>query len=159
MIFDPGAILERLVDGGVDFVVIGGLAATMYGASLLTADLDIMYARDPANLTRLAGVLSNLKVRLRGAEDLTLRVDAQFLRNGDRFTFTSELGDLDILATATGAAPYGDIRARAVGLTLGEARVLVADLDDLIAMKRATGRPKDENKLAELLELRGLMEE
>jgi hypothetical protein len=94
MTFDPGAILERLVDGGVDFVVIGGLAATLHGASLLTADLDIMYAREPANLRRLASILSDLHVRLRGAEDLPLHVDAQLLRNGDRFTFTSTLGDL-----------------------------------------------------------------
>jgi hypothetical protein len=159
MTFDPGAILERLVDGGVDFVVIGGLAATLHGASLLTADLDIMYAREPANLRRLASVLSALHVRLRGAEELPLHVDAQLLRNGDRFTFTSTLGDLDILATASGAAPYDEIRARAVELWMNDAYILVASLDDLIAMKRATARPKDQNKLAELLELRALMKE
>jgi hypothetical protein len=156
MTFDPGAILERLVGGGVDFVVIGGLAATMHGASLLTADLDIMYAREPANLRRLASVLSKLHVCLRGAEELPLHVDAQLLRNGDRFTFTSTLGDLDILATASGAAPYDEIRARSIELQMGDAHVLVANLDDLIAMKRAIGRPKDQNKLAELLELREL---
>lgn len=156
--YDPLALLGRLVAGDVDFVVIGGLAATIHGAAIPTQDLDIMYERSPANLERLAAVLAGLSVRLRGAEDLPLRVDAGLLRNGDRFTFTSPLGDLDILATADGAAPYAELKARAVSLDVGPYRVSIASLDDLIAMKRAAGRAKDMPKLAELLELSDLME-
>lgn len=155
---DPIALLGRLADGGVDFVVIGGLAATIHGAALPTQDLDIMYDRGLDNLERLAAVLDGLSVKLRGAEELALRVDTRLLRNGDRFTFTSPLGDLDILATADGAAPYTEVKARALRLAIGPYRVAVASLDDLIAMKRAAGRPKDLPKLAELLELRDLME-
>jgi hypothetical protein len=153
---DPIALLGRLVEGGVDFIVIGGLAATIHGAALPTEDVDILYDRSPSNLERLAAVLEGLPVRLRGAEDLPLRVDAALLRNGDRFTFTSPLGDLDILATADGAQPYGELKARAQWLEIGSHRVAVASLDDLIAMKRAAGRPKDIPKLTELLELREL---
>jgi len=156
--FDPLALLGRLIEGDVDFVVIGGLAATIHGAALPTQDLDIMYDRSPANLEHLAAVLDGLSVRLRGAEDLLLRIDAGLLRNGDRFTFTSPLGDLDILATAQGAAPYPEIKARAAWLDIGPHHAAVASLDDLIAMKRAAGRPRDMPKLAELLELRDLME-
>jgi hypothetical protein len=111
------------------------------------------------NPERLAAVLDGLSVQLRGAEDLPLHVDAALLRNGDRFTFTSSLGDLDILATADGAAPYPEIKARVRWLDIGPHRVAVASLHDLIAMKRAAGKPKDVPKLAELLELRDLTEE
>ncbi|HZS93415.1 MAG TPA: hypothetical protein VFA78_01335 [Chloroflexota bacterium] len=154
--FDPLAILGRLVEGDVDFVIIGGLAATIHGAAIPTRDLDVMYDREPANLERLAAVLAGLSVRLRGAEDVPLRVDARLLRNGDRFTFTTPFGDIDILATADGAASYGDVRERAQLLDIGPYRVRVASLDDLIDMKRGANRPKDEPKLAELLELRDL---
>jgi hypothetical protein len=156
--FDPLALLGRLVDGEVDFVVIGGLAATIHGAAIPTRDLDIMYDRAPTNLEHLAAVLAGLKVRLRGAEDLPVRVDARLLRNGDRFTFTTTLGDLDILATAEGAPPYKELKARAATLDIGPYRVPVASLDHLIAMKRAANRPKDMPKLAELIELRKLTE-
>jgi len=157
--FDPFDLLKRLTDAQVDFVVIGGLAATIHGASLPTVDLDIIYERSGPNLDRLAKVLNELRVRLRGAEDLPLHVDARLLHAGDRFTFTSDLGDLDILATADGAAPYAEIKARAATVMLGSHVVLTASLDDLILMKQVTGRVKDRAKLAELLELRELIED
>jgi len=97
-------------------------------------------------------------VRLRGAEDLPLRVDALFLRNGDAFTFVSRMGDFDIMATATGAPSYDELAKRAVAIPLFGASIKVAGLDDLIAMKRSTGRAKDVPKLAELLELRKLVQ-
>lgn len=157
--FDPVPLLGRLIDGKVDFVLIGGLAATIHGASLPTLDVDIMYSAKPANLTRLARVLEALPVRLRGAEDVSVHVDDRLLRHGDRFTFVSPYGDLDVLATSDGAAPYGEVKARAVWLNIGAYRVPVASLDDLIAMKQGAGRPKDVPKLHELAELKNLQEE
>jgi hypothetical protein len=153
MRFDPFGLLRRLVDAKVDFVVIGGLAATLHGAALPTLDLDIMYERSRSNLERLALVLQDVHVRLRGAEDLPLPMDARLLYAGDRFTFTTDWGDLDVFATADGAAPYEEIRARASPVDLGSFTVFVADLHDLIEMKRAVMRQKDHAKLAELLEL------
>jgi hypothetical protein len=154
--FDPIALLERLVDGEVDFVIIGGVAATIQGAALPTIDLDIIYERTPANIARLAIVLESLEVRLRGAEDVAQRVDARLLRAGDRFTFTTPLGDLDVLGTADGAPSYPQVKRNTAEVEVGRYTVSVASLDDLIAMKRATGRPKDVPKLAELIELRKL---
>lgn len=156
--FDPEPLIRRLIDGQVDFVVIGGLAATLLGAVLPTYDLDIIYERSRPNLDRLAEVLRSLNVRLRGAEDIPLRVDALLLRNGDAFTFATRSGDFDILATATGAPSYDELARRAVAIPLFGATIKVASLDDLIAMKRTTGRAKDVLKLAELLELRKLVQ-
>lgn len=73
--FDVGALLERLASEGVDFVIIGGMAATLHGGSFITADLDIVYEPSRPNLEKLASVLGSFNVRLRGAEELAIRVD------------------------------------------------------------------------------------
>ncbi len=157
--FDPSAMVARLIAGGVDFVIIGGLAATLQGAELPTLDLDISYDRSLQNLERLASALQDLEVRLRGAEDAPIRIDAILLRNGEIWTFRSSVGNIDCLANPTGAPPYAQLRERAVEVALGPHQVRVANLDDLIAMKRTTGRDKDVMKLAELVTLRRLIQD
>jgi hypothetical protein len=157
--FYPREILKRLSDAEVDFVVIGGLAAILHGGALPTLDLDIVYGRSRDNLERLAAVLRSLDVRLRGGEDLPLRVDARLLRNGDRFTFTSAFGDFDCMATADGAPSFDVLKARSVEQEVDTYRIQVARVDDLIDMKRAAGRAKDVPKLAELVELKRLVQE
>lgn len=157
--FDPIAITARLVTEGVDFVIIGGFAATLQGAEAPTLDLDISYDRSLQNLERLATALQALDVRLRGAEDVPIHIDALFLRNGEIWTFRSALGDIDCLANPTGAPSYDRLKARAEDAMLGLHRVKVANLDDLIAMKQTTGRNKDITKLAELVTLRRLIQD
>lgn len=157
--FDPLELIGRLVEQEVEFVVIGGMAATIRGAEIPTLDLDIVYRHARDNLERLAAALQTLDVRLRGAEDVPFRVDAIVLRNGDRFTFATPFGDFDCMATADGAPTYAELKNRASEETVGSYRVRVASLDDLIAMKQTTGRTKDIPKLAELIELRRLVEQ
>jgi hypothetical protein len=91
--FDPGLALDTLSRNEVRFVVIGGIAANLWGSPSATYDLDICYARDPDNLTRLARALIELKARLRGApEGLPFRLDARTLRAGDHCTFIYHRG-------------------------------------------------------------------
>jgi hypothetical protein len=156
--FDPQQIIARLVAEGVDFVVIGGVAATLQGAELPTLDLDIAYERSRENLERLAASLRSINVRLRGAEDVPLYVDGVLLGNGEIWTFSSPLGDIDCLAHPAGAPAYEQLKARADEAVIGSYTVKVASLDDLIAMKMTTGRAKDVPKLAELLELRRIVQ-
>jgi glutathione S-transferase len=142
--FDPLAALQALHQEGVRFVVIGGIAARLLGSPTVTRDLDICYARDTANLERLARVLARLEARLRGAPpDLPFRPDARTLAAGDHFTLATTAGDLDVLGTPAGVAGYAQLERMAERLDLDGMTVLVASLDDLIAMKRAAGRPKD----------------
>ena len=51
--YDPGPAIEALADAGIDFVLIGGLAGIAHGSAYPTYDLDVMYARDRANLERI----------------------------------------------------------------------------------------------------------
>lgn len=142
--FDPVAALEALTAAGVHYVVIGAFAGRLHGSPTLTRDLDICYARDQADLEALAEMLQDVHARLRGVDrDVPLRLDAKTLAAGDSFTFTTDVGDLDVLGTPTGTGGYADLIRTAVEMDLGGVRVQVAALDDLIRMKRAAGRPKD----------------
>jgi len=149
--------LEALHDAGVDFVVIGGVALTLHGSALITADTDVMYDRTAENVQRLATVLSELDVRLREApDDLPFEPDVRTLRAGQNFTFTTKYGDLDLLGQVDGVPSYQRLRKGARRLKLGKGTVLVAEIEDLIAMKAAASRPKDLRALDDLEAMRRL---
>lgn len=153
--FDPVDLLRALHDRHVDFIVIGGVAARAHGSPSVTVDLDICYERSRANLEALADVLSALHARLRGADaDLPFRANWRALEMGDHFTFTTDAGDLDCLATLTGTGGYADLLRHAVELEIGGLPIKFAELDDLIRMKRADGHPKDRVELEILGALR-----
>lgn len=142
--FDPIAVLEALERRGVRFVVIGGVAGAAHGSPSVTMDLDICYERRYDNLERLAEVLREIDAQLRGVDDeVPFVLDATTLGAGDHFTFTTRHGDVDCLGTPAGTGGYDDLRRSAQSVDLDGLSVLVASLDDLIHMKRATGRPKD----------------
>jgi len=132
-------------------VVIGGIAAVLHGSARLTYDLDLCFAPDAANLSALGEVLVALDARLRGVDEPVPFVpDAATLRSIEVLTLATRLGDLDVLARPAGAPTYEALRRGAERYDLGGFSVLVAAVEDLIAMKRAAGRPKDLADVAEL---------
>jgi hypothetical protein len=155
MAFDPLGVLWALSDEGVRHVMIGGMAATVHGSPTVTGDLDICPERSRANLERLATVLQQLHARLRGAPpDVPFLLDATTLLARDSFTFTTDLGNVDVLGTPSGTAGYEDLRAGAEEVLIDGLLVQVTSLEDLMRMKRAAGRPKDRIELEVLGALR-----
>lgn len=153
-------ILRLLATHSVRFVLIGGVAMRLHGSSHLTEDIDFLYARTPENLEALALALRDHHPRLRGApEDLPFRWDSRTLKAGLNFTLNTDLGPIDTLGQAAGVASFEEVERRAVLYSLDDLIVPVACLDDLIAMKRAAGRPKDHNHILELLALKELTTE
>jgi hypothetical protein len=153
--FQPERVIHVLGRHRVRYVLIGGLAAVTHGAPLITQDVDACYARDDLNLRRIAKALVEIRAELRGADPgLPVRLDAKALRAGDSFTFTTDIGWLDLLGTPPGTTGYEDLARTADAFELFGYRVLVASVDDLIRMKRAAGRPKDLLALEELGALR-----
>ena len=146
--------LEVLAGGGVEFVIVGGLAATVHGAVRLTEDLDVVYRRTPENLARLEKALSSHAPYLRGAPaGLPFQLDADTLRRGLNFTLTTTAGDIDVLGEVTGLGGYGELAIRADVVDLYGANVRILSLEDLIRSKAAAGRAKD---LVDLEALRAL---
>lgn len=144
-------ILRRLVERGVDFVVIGGIGGVLHGSARNTFDLDICFATDDANLAALGDVLTALGARLKGVDDHVPFVpDAGTLRQVELLTLVTSLGELDVLARPPGAPAYPDLRRNADRYDLGGFSVSVASIDDLIAMKQAAGRAKDLLDIEEL---------
>ena len=156
MTYDPLAALRALDDHDVRFVVIGGLAARLWGSPTMTNDTDICYARDQQNLEHLSEALHELGARLRGApDDVPFLVDARTLANGQNFTFQTVHGPLDVLGMPSGVDGFDELCRNAAEFDLGDGlTVAVCDLDDLIRMKRAAGRRKDRIELEVLAAVR-----
>lgn len=149
--FRPRGLLERLTSRGVDFVVVGGIAATLHGSERNTFDLDICPAQDPVNLEALGSVLLELDAKLRGIEeDVPFVPDGRALAGIELLTLSTTLGPLDILVRPFGSPPYATLRRRATRMDMGGTAVLVASIDDLIAMKGKADRPKDREDVARL---------
>jgi predicted nucleotidyltransferase len=148
-------LLTTLAEGGVDFILVGGLAANAHGAIRLTRDIDIVYDRSPANLKRLAEALRPLAPYLRGAPPgLPFRLDEPTLASGLNFTLTTKQGDLDLLGEVAGGGTYQELLPGSRALDIFGRPVRCVDLETLIRLKRAAGRPKDFEALAELEALR-----
>jgi predicted nucleotidyltransferase len=145
------------VSRGVDFVVIGGIAAVLHGSPRATFDLDVCFATDESNLEALGEVLVGLDARLKGvAENAPFVPDAPTLRRVEVLTLDTAAGELDVLAKPSGVSRYEALRRRADRFDLGGFSVLVASLEDLIAMKQAANRPKDRADVEELETIRRL---
>jgi len=143
-VFRPTRLLRRLVEGGVDFVVIGGVAVIAQASPRLTKDLDICYAPDASNLDALGSVLVSAEAKLRGVNEVLPFVpDARTLRRTQILTLRTADGDIDLLVEPSGCPPYAVLKANADQIMVVDQPVLVASIDDLIAMKRAAGRPQD----------------
>jgi hypothetical protein len=148
---DFEALIRRLGSADVRFVLIGGFAGTVLGSPRITVDLDIVYARDADNLARLAGALEPLSPYLRGAPPgLPFRLDPATLARGLNFTLTTSLGDLDLLGEVVGGGTYERLLPHTRRLRVFDADIDVVTLPQLIRLKRAAGRPKDLEAIAEL---------
>ncbi len=155
MSIDFAAALRVLTEADVQFVIVGGAAATAHGSTQLTQDLDVVYARAAENVARLVGALSPYHPYLRGAPPgLPFRFDEATVFAGLNFTLTTDLGDIDVLGEIAGVGTFADLQKRSIELQLFGLSCRCIDLDTLIDAKRAAGRPKDLQTLAELEAIR-----
>jgi len=148
---DFARLLRALSDAKTEFIVIGGFAATAHGSAHVTVDLDVVYRRTPENIARLAAALAPLRPYLRGApEGLPFRFDPETIQRGLNFTLATEAGDIDTLGEAAGGGTYEALLSRSEVRSLLGLECRFVDLTTLIHLKRAAGRPKDLERVAEL---------
>lgn len=158
--FRPDRLFARLGRGGVDYVVVGGVAAQAHGSSQFTGDLDICYSADGDNLERLGKTLVELGARLRGvAADVPFVPDAPTLRRTQILSLDTLHGPVDLLAERSGSPGYARLARNALRVEWAGTTIKIASLADLIAMKRAAGRPKDLLAVEELEAIQRLLRE
>jgi len=148
-------LLDTLENGGVEYIVIGGLAAIAHGSSMLTQDVDVVYRRTPENAARLAAALAPLNPYLRGVPPgLPFQFDQETILNGSNFTLTTDAGALDLLGDMTGGGEYEDLLPFSEPLLIQGRTHATLSLDALIKAKRAAGRTKDLQAISILEALR-----
>jgi len=148
---DFKSVVRVLAEGGVDFIVVGGLAGIMHGAARLTFDVDVVYGRATENIRRLVLALMPYRPYLRGAPPgLPFRWDTATLERGLNFTLTSDIGDVDLLGEIVGGGSYEELLPHSVVLPVYGVGCRCLGLEALIQAKRAAGRPKDFEAIAEL---------
>ena len=153
-------ILRLFAEAQADVVVIGGLAANILGAENLTFDVGFAFSRSRANARIIAGLLAPFHPRPLGFDPNRPYVwDEQTVQGMTTMTLETDIGRIDFLAEPDGTANYARPKNNAVRFELGDRDILVASIDDLIAMKKAASREKNLGHLQTLEALRKLAEE
>ncbi len=148
---DFAGLFRALSESGAEFILVGGAAATAHGSARLTQDLDVVYSRQPQNLQRLVRALAPYSPYLRGAPPgLPFKWDLFTLERGLNFTLITSLGAIDLLGEIAGGGPYENLVADTIVLDLFGIKCRCLSLRRLIEVKRAAGRPRDLEAIAEL---------
>jgi hypothetical protein len=137
------AALHALRRAGVDFIVVGGVAAVLNGAPINTFDLDIVPARNEANAAKLADVLAALDAVYRIHASQKLKPTVGHLRSSGHHNLLTTCGPLDVLGTIGDGLNYEDLAPHSIEMEIGGGSVQVLDLPTLIALKEALGNEKD----------------
>ena len=152
---DFAGLIRRLLEARIDFVLVGGLAGNVHGLARATYDVDVVYRRSAENIDWLVATLAPLAPYLRGAPPgLPFSLDAATISRGLNFTLTTSLGDLDLLGEVAGGGGYEELLAMTEVLTIFGHPCRCVTLPGLIQLKRAAGRPRDLEAIAELEALR-----
>lgn len=150
------ALVCGLVDQGVRFVLVGGLAAQLRGVPGATDDVDIIYERSPENLERLSAFLRRETSTLRGAPGrVVFAADPRTLAHTSALALDTRLGPLDLRQRISGVGDFTAASHGASTLVVAGRPVPTLTLDSLIGARRAAGRPRDRAQIPVLEELLG----
>jgi hypothetical protein len=157
--FEPDDLLLALSRAQVEFVIIGGVAVGVHGYIRATKDLDIVPNPSGQNLQRLARLLHEINAQHAGLEDFSADelpydpTDPAQLAEGANFRLETSLGPLDVMQWVAGVdsdPAYTQLASAALPVTFRDTAIAVCSLKDLVAMKRAAGRPQDLEDLRRL---------
>jgi len=144
---DLSAILEGLLAAGVDFILVGGLAAVVQGAPVTTMDVDIVHNQSPENIARLLAFLESVGAFHRRPDDKIIKPQKGDISGKVHALFTTRLGPLDVLAVIEESRDFGDLFKHTVSIEFRGYTIRVLDLKMLIQLKRASRDPKDRQRL------------
>lgn len=138
------ATLRNLVEGEVQFILVGGLAAVLYGAPIQTYDVDVVYSRDPANIDRILAVLQPLDAVFRIQPERRLHPNKSHLAGGGHLNLITRFGPLDLLGTIGQDLGFVELLPLSTEMEIGGGvRVHVLNLETIISIKEQLGSEKD----------------
>ena len=153
---DLQSLLARLIDGRVDFVVVGGFAAVAHGSTLLTQDVDICCDFSPGNLLRLQRAVDDVHpVHRMTADHLPLELTPERFRGLKNLYLDTDIGPLDCLSSVKGLGDFSKVKAASVVIEFDTGSCPVLSVAALIKAKEAMGRPRDRETV---LQLRAIQE-
>jgi hypothetical protein len=156
---DLGALLEGLLTAGVDFILVGGLAAVIQGAPLTTIDVDIVHDQSPLNIAKLLAFLKSVNAHFRRPDDNVIKPRAEDLSGKGHALFSTRSGPLDVLAIIEEGKTYKDLLEHAVEIEFRGFALRVLRLKTMIELKRNSTDPKEKQRLPLLQETLRQLEE
>jgi len=152
-------LLNRLREAGVEFVVVGGLAATAHGSSVVTEDADICAPLTQDNVRLIIQALAGLNPRFRmSPKRPPMPNDPEQLRGFKNLNLVTDFGQVDVLTEVAGIGGVSEVATSSMQILVSGKPLRVLTLDALIESKRAMGRPKDRQVLIELEAIRARQE-
>lgn len=149
---DLSAILEGLLEAGVEFILVGGLAAVVQGAPVTTMDVDIVHNRSPENITNLTAFLNSIDAIYRRPDDKVIKTNERNISGMDHFLFTTHFGPLDVLAFIEQGKTYEDLLEHTVEIEFRGHIIRVLKLKALVELKKKSTNPEDQQRLIVLEE-------
>ncbi len=144
-------LLKILTESDIDFVIIGGFAAMIYGSSQVTQDIDLCIAMNPENIEKFRKTLGPYHpVHRMTPQKLSFLKHPEELKGIKNLYVKTDLGVLDILGELPGVGSYSEIASRAIDTEFLGHKVKLVSIDDLIKSKKIVGRPKDHATVLEL---------
>ncbi len=138
------AVLRVLAEHQVDFVVVGGVAAVLQGAPVMTFDLDVVHSTEAANVERLLGALRAAHAIYRTQPERRLQPEASHLSSPGHQLLITDFGPLDLLGSIGRNRSYSDLAQHAEEFEVEAGlRVRVLDLATQVAVKEEVGGEKD----------------
>jgi predicted nucleotidyltransferase len=160
---DLSALLDGLVASGVEFILVGGLAAVAQGAPITTMDVDIVHRQTLDNIKRLLAFLRSVDARHRRPDDKVIEPDERDLLGPGQALFATRLGPLDVFGVIEQGRGYDELMAETEEIDLRGHRIRILKLETLVALKRLSKDPRDRHRLPiledVLRQLRGAVEE
>jgi predicted nucleotidyltransferase len=152
-------ILFGLLEAGVDFILVGGLAAVIQGAPVTTMDVDIVHSQSAENIDRLLTFLKSVEAVYRRLDDRQIEPKERDLSGKGHVFLVTRVGPLDVLAVIQGGRSYEDLLQHTVDIDFRGHTLRVLSLETLIELKKGSTDPKDKQRLPVLKETLRQLEE
>ncbi|MBC2694373.1 MAG: nucleotidyltransferase family protein [Desulfobacteraceae bacterium] len=146
-VYDLSTLLKRLNEAGVEFVLVGGVAAVAQGTPVTTFDLDIVHRQTDENIEKLMKFLKSIGAYQRRPDDKVIKPDERDLKGKGHVLLTTRFGPLDVLAVIENGRGFEELLTDTVEIEFQGFKVYVLRLETMVVLKRESKNPKDRYRL------------